>query len=163
MSRGRIVRRGLGALAALGILAFVVANATYYYLFPGYCKRLASRAQDPDVQRALESWVAVNWSGERVPLENVLDYDGIVPGVRWLSVSFDGSLLGMGSEAHVRLLGVEAGDLLADAVAPNVKAIYFTERSRFGVVVQLPNREVLIPTWASLTPVSGTTSVLCMQ
>jgi hypothetical protein len=67
----------------------------------------------------------------------------------------------MGPGAHVRLLGPEARNILDDAIAAHVKAIYFTERSRFGVLVQLPDRERFES--FELTPVSRNVAVICMK
>ena len=162
MTLGQLLKWTAGVAVALILLMFLAAGGFYYYEFPGYCKRLLARARAPEVQHVLQSWVSANWSGTRVSPESTLLGDGVVPGVRWLPAKFDGSLVGMGPKAHVRLLGVEAGDILDDAIAPHVQAIYFTERSRYGLLVELPDRETFQPPdWFEVTPVAGGVAVFC--
>ena len=146
MRLGRLLKKLVLAAATLTTVAILFATGVHYYLFPYYCSRLEAQAGRAEVQRVLETWVSENWTGAQIPAGDVLSSDGIGPGVRWLGAKFDGSILGMAEEAHVRLLGVDPIDERDGHISENVEAIYFAERSRYGVLVQLQDRpDVFIP------------------
>ncbi len=124
---------------ALILLSVASLQATIWHFTDGYCQRLKSQASEQAVQSALRSWVGMNWSARSIPANDLDNHDGVVPGVRWVPAHFDAALLGMGENAHVRLLGPGPLDLVHSGVAPEaVTAISFTERSRYAIAVQVP-------------------------
>jgi hypothetical protein len=157
------MRWTIALLVGLVVLPIALTCGAYYWMFPGYCGRLESRARDPEIQRALESWVDVHWTGDRIPPESIELADGIAPGFRWLTAEFDGSLLSMGADAHARLLGVGPRNILDDAIAPEVDALYFAERSRYGIAVRLRDRDSFGLPAEGLIPVTDRIGLVCLE
>lgn len=163
MKHRRIASRIFVALVGIALAAFVVAHAIDYFLFSGNCDRLEAKARDPQVQTALRAWASKNWTGKPVSGADYRDNDGIGPGGRWVPATFDGSILSMGERAHVRLMGPSPVDIRDDNISAKVRAIGFFERSRYGVVVQLPDRPEYSERPRSVRWLSDSIGVVCMQ
>ena len=150
-------------MAGIALAAFVGARAIDYFLFSGYCDRLEAKARDPQVQTALRAWVSKNWTGKSVSGADFRDDDGIGPGGRWVPATFDGSMLSMGERAHVRLMGPSEMDIRDGNISAKVRAIGFLERSRYAVVVQLPDRPMYAEGPRGVRWLSDSIGVVCMQ
>ena len=127
------MRVGITLILSLALVAAVASCARFTY-----CGRLEAVARDHDAQTYLRAWVAKNVPGAFIGPNDWMMGEGVVPGFRWLGKTFDAKVLGFGDRAHVRLIGPGPGNVLDDDLAPLVKAILFTERSRTGVLVRLP-------------------------
>lgn len=163
MKLRRIAERIFVAMVGIAIAAFVGARAIDYFLFSGYCDRLEAKARDPQVQVALRAWVSKNWTKKSVAGADFRDDDGIGPGGLWVRATFDGSILSMGERAHVRLMGPSPIDIRDGNISAKVRAIGFFERSRYGVVVQLPDRPKYSEGAQGVRWLSDSIGVVCMQ
>jgi hypothetical protein len=151
--------------AAVPVVALVVLVAFAGSEEPRYCARLEARARDVATQERLRAWVREHVAGKPIRAKDALSSDGVGPGDRLLNETFDGAILGYGEGAHARVVGPDPADWLADAATDEVDSVFFTERSRYGVLVRLPGRASFgLVAWMQpqLRPVSEDLAVLCV-
>lgn len=136
-------------------LAVLVASLAFVScgLGSSYCARLEHRVQTEAYSDYLIDWVDENVAGREFTVEEAIPTGGKGPGgwlvgadMEWRKVDFDDS-------SQVRLVPI-GGD---------PRSVYFGERSRAGILVQLPNASGFGVDDKAIRYSSGRIAVFCLE
>lgn len=148
-----------------GLAACLVASCDFNARDDAYCEHLHKTAEDPKIREELESWVYQNVAERNLLRKDIEYHTRFVPGMYSFDGNFDWELLGFDQQrAKVNLVGPSPGDFTGNDVA-HIKSVLFAERSRFGILVKLPESEDfgLGSDSQYLSAVASNISVLCMD
>ena len=101
-----------------------------------YCERLIEAAGSPDAQTIMRNWVSQNindrqYTGDQSRIHGA---GGKWPGHAWLEANLDWSVLNLNHENGSR-------DVRLVSFPDDVSSVFFSERSRFGILVRTPGSE----------------------
>ncbi len=128
-------------LAALIVIVALIVGVGYFYLHyqtKGHCERLTKIAKNPEVAKALATWVEHNVESRELKVPEVMPSNvARIPGDYVYNRQFDWSMLDIKNEHGRVLLMLPLGEAInSDAI--NVQAVSFSDRSRSSIVVALP-------------------------
>ena len=134
------------------------------------CDQLVAIASKKEVASYLQEWAAKHVFNAEVPSAHVVMYGGRAPAsylypIESHSIGFDWRVLGYNPERQLRISLV--GPMAADSMGPtitNVKSVFFSERSRYGILVKAPGAsDYGVGTHGKfLKPISENIAVICI-
>ena len=143
------------------VISFILSLGAIPACFgPFYCHKLVETARTPAVEAEARRW-ARSFRAADVSIGDVEEFDGVVPGMRWLGHKLDNKLFGFDGDGHVRLVGPSPIDIRDGAIGENVDSLMFTERSRTGILVKLPTKSDFGVPSKDLVKVTEDIAVLC--